>query len=374
MEGRPYDEHWERIFASLDVQSLFKLSLRSNDMFQLVMQYVRTHMPAPCHGDERKSSPTRERGSAKMIAVLTGGPLDSFSKLPFELLHIIFAHMHIADKISLARLSRKFRAMCARELQAATTRLLAAYHLTHSEVRFMQTATSTLISGCAVANVLKSDFTPSTIDFIAPNDAYPSVIRFFDLATPYDAFPAETLHSENGAIHVTALCGATMPRSVYLFRSETNSALDCIPYAKFSHLMLALTHYGLWIGYPEAAAAGVSYPNRDTVDFADSGTKYSVKTLLREAVHNFRFQFTLNRHHRCGVSFECPTTPRTTKDDGCLNLFFPGLPIGAPLEKTHVYPSDCAMAWSLGGRHCPPGAADAPRGVQIRQRRDGCES
>jgi hypothetical protein len=54
-EGQPYDEHWERIFASLDVKSLFKLSLRSRTMFQLVMQYVRVHMPDPCHRDEHES-------------------------------------------------------------------------------------------------------------------------------------------------------------------------------------------------------------------------------------------------------------------------------------------------------------------------------
>jgi hypothetical protein len=58
---------------------------------------------------------------------------------------------------------------------------------------------------------------------------------------------------------------------------------------------------------PESAAAGVTYPNRDAMDFGDSGTVYPVRALLGGAVHNLRIKFSLDRHQQCGVSFDCPS-------------------------------------------------------------------
>jgi hypothetical protein len=260
--------------------------------------------------------------------------------------------------------------MFARELPSSAARLLAVYDLNHAEVRFMQTATLTIITGGAVANMVKDDFNPASIIFFAPHDAYPSVIRFFDLATPYDVSPAEWLHREDGAIHSTCLYGPPLSRFVYLLRAETDSAMDCVPYAKLSHLMLALTHYGLWLAYPEAVGTGATYPNRDSLDFADTSTIYGLKAVLVEAVHNVRIKFNFAGRHICGVHYECPATHRTTKDGGCLNIFFPGQPMGAPSENKHVYPIDSAMQWSLGGRNCTTGAAGQ---LNVRQRQDGCE-
>ncbi|KAJ7894785.1 hypothetical protein B0H13DRAFT_1885789 [Mycena leptocephala] len=37
LQGRPYGPHWEQFLLRLDVQALFKLSLRSSDMFRVVM-------------------------------------------------------------------------------------------------------------------------------------------------------------------------------------------------------------------------------------------------------------------------------------------------------------------------------------------------
>ncbi|KAJ7877858.1 hypothetical protein B0H13DRAFT_1892936 [Mycena leptocephala] len=284
MEGRPYDEHWERMFAQLDVQSLFRLSLRSKVMFGLVMDFVRMHMPEPCHSNE----------------LLCGGPWDSFSRLPFDPLHIIFAYTRMVDKLSLARISKKFRTMCARELAAAIAKLIAVYDLTHAEIRFMQTATLTVFTGCLVANMLNNDFTPASLLFFSPHDAYPSVIRFFDLATPYNVFPADTLY---GATHFASLYSQRFSRMVSLpFGNRQRIGLHSIRKIFPSHACCYTLRF-----VDESAAAGVTYPNRDAMDFGDSGTVYPVGALLGGAVHNLRVKFSLDRHHQCGVSFDCPS-------------------------------------------------------------------
>jgi hypothetical protein len=54
MENRPYDEGWNFVLQSMDIASLFKLGLRSQFMFEVIMGYVRQHMPDSCHKDERE--------------------------------------------------------------------------------------------------------------------------------------------------------------------------------------------------------------------------------------------------------------------------------------------------------------------------------
>jgi hypothetical protein len=52
LQGHPYELHWQQSLCYLDVQTLFKLSLRSSDMFRVVMGYVQEHIPESCHKDE----------------------------------------------------------------------------------------------------------------------------------------------------------------------------------------------------------------------------------------------------------------------------------------------------------------------------------
>jgi hypothetical protein len=52
LEGRSYGPHWAQFLRRLDVQTLFKFSLRSSDMFRVVMAYVQEHNPETCHKDE----------------------------------------------------------------------------------------------------------------------------------------------------------------------------------------------------------------------------------------------------------------------------------------------------------------------------------
>jgi hypothetical protein len=52
LQGRPYRPHWEQFLRRLEGQTLFKFSLRSSDMFRVIMGYVQERIPKSCHKDE----------------------------------------------------------------------------------------------------------------------------------------------------------------------------------------------------------------------------------------------------------------------------------------------------------------------------------
>jgi hypothetical protein len=54
LEGRPYSSAWDDVLDSMDVDTIYKLGLRSRHMFNVVMSYVRKRGPDSCHRDERQ--------------------------------------------------------------------------------------------------------------------------------------------------------------------------------------------------------------------------------------------------------------------------------------------------------------------------------
>ncbi|KAJ6454555.1 hypothetical protein C8R47DRAFT_1083063 [Mycena vitilis] len=284
MDGQAYGEHWEFVFRRLDGLSLFKLGMSTPQLFGLVMEYVARHMPDSGHVDELR----------------LGGPRDMLSKLPVELFPQIFASVKFADRLSVGGASRKFRALRARELQAAVRRLCARFGLSYAHVRFMQSATLAVIAGPALASVVDYDHVPGHLDFYVPDLAYPWVLRFFELAVGYTPFPDRAFHRRDGVQDKITFYHSAFNAFIQVMRSRTDSGLDCIPYSPFSHLFWAATHYGIWMGYPKSTGAGISLPNRDCTDFAGGGAYHHVCAVIREFAAKYRFRFSLQELHMAG--------------------------------------------------------------------------
>ncbi|KAJ7916703.1 hypothetical protein B0H13DRAFT_2323180 [Mycena leptocephala] len=169
LQGRPYGPHWEQFLRRMDMQTLFKLSLQSSEIFRVVMGYVQGRIPESCHKDELR----------------VGGPPDRLSKVPVEFFQTIFVCITVGDRIRLSRTSRKFRALFVRELQAVVTHTLRKFQLVHYEVWFIQSATLTLFSGPLVSHILDYCVAATHLEFYTPSAAQCSVLRFFELATVY---------------------------------------------------------------------------------------------------------------------------------------------------------------------------------------------
>ncbi|KAJ7643148.1 hypothetical protein DFH06DRAFT_1137096 [Mycena polygramma] len=339
MRGTPYNCEWARVFSSLDIATLFLLSLRSREMFRLVLEYVKEQSLASSHVDE--------------LTVRKGGPLDRLSKIPVNLILDIFEHLRTSDKVNLARVSLKYRALCSRDSQQTVSRMLQGFDLRHVEIRFMQAATLTIIAGDGITDFMTHASRPTSLHFYVPALAYSSVVRFFELATRYESWPEDVVHDHAGVRRRTGFHRPYVGPSISVNQSLTDSAMDCVPYFPFSHLMVSITHLGSWFAYPNLMHARVTYPNRESLNLRNPRTRDQLYMLIREVVGTHRIRFDRGPPHECGVSLDCPATARHTGDEGCFKLFFPGPFMGSSLSTApSIYPSTRQMSWFLGGRRC----------------------
>ncbi|KAJ7028041.1 hypothetical protein C8F04DRAFT_1292078 [Mycena alexandri] len=348
LEGRPYDEHWRAVLATIDVVSLYRLALTSRALFSVVMAHVRASQPPSGTSEE---------------------------SLPVELFRLILPCLKLADRMALSRTSRKFGALVTRELQAGVNRILVRFGLCPAEIRFMQSATMTVLCGQCIPYLLDYSSRPYHLEFCAPRATYHSVLRFFTFATGYDGFEKflNNLNYPEGFDDSMKFAASNENTEfVRVARSITDSALDSVTYSPFSHLFGAITHYGAWFGYPRTSMASVTMPNRECIDFEDPETEDRLLACSDHFESHFSLRFHLDNVHRCGFSWECPMTARSTADRGCLSLFFSSLPMGSTERPDTAYPTVSAMSWSLGGRVCPLGGMHLLRkeGVdELRRRR-----
>ncbi|KAJ7039420.1 hypothetical protein C8F04DRAFT_1178959 [Mycena alexandri] len=351
LAGRPYDEHWNAVLSTVNVISLFKLALQTQWLFDIVMAHVRAHQPA----------------SGNCLENLEGGPLDRLSAMPNELFCLILPNLSLGDRQSLSRVSRKMASLCSRELQAGLNRLLKRFSLCHAEIRFMQSATMTVLGGQSIPHLLNYDCLPNYLDFHAPDVTYKSVLRFFTLATGCEGRPAifNNLNAPEGFDDSTRFVQrADETEYIRVLRSLTNSGLDSITYSPFTHLFGAVTHYGLWLAYANTSTTGLTMPNRECLDFDDPATEDRVSDNYKHFSSHFSLADHLYKPHDCGIDWECTMTVRSTIDDGCVSIFFPSPPMGENVLPDVVYPSESVMLWCLGGGICP-------RGVSRRIGEDG---
>lgn len=280
--------------------------------------------------------------------------------------------------MALSRTSRKFGALVTRELQAGVNRILVRFGLCPAEIRFMQSATMTVLCGQCIPYLLDYSSRPYHLEFCAPRATYHSVLRFFTFATGYDGFEKflNNLNYPEGFDDSMKFAASNENTEfVRVARSITDSALDSVTYSPFSHLFGAITHYGAWFGYPRTSMASVTMPNRECIDFEDPETEDRLLACSDHFESHFSLRFHLDNVHRCGFSWECPMTARSTADRGCLSLFFSSLPMGSTERPDTAYPTVSAMSWSLGGRVCPLGGMHLLRkeGVdELRRRFDSC--
>jgi hypothetical protein len=58
--------------------------------------------------------------------------------------------------------------------------------------------------------------------------------------------------------------------------------MNCVPSAPLSHLFGAVTHYGLWLDYPDTATAGLTFLNRESSDLTSLPTRQFFTDTVRD--------------------------------------------------------------------------------------------
>ncbi|KAJ7161935.1 hypothetical protein C8R43DRAFT_947431 [Mycena crocata] len=341
----PYGPKWKSFLSSLDVIILFRFSLESAETFSVVMEYVRATQGELLNFSlQGRDSPTA----------------DAYTS--------IFSGLTLRDLMHLSWTSTKHHALFAREMQVALAALLSEFALEYTAVRFMQTATLTVIAGSTISHLLDPAVQPNNVDFYCPKPAYPWVGRFFEFATQHRPTKiVDGSHRFEGIVECLQWRRPDHSRPINLFRADSDSALDSLTYLPFSHMMAGVTHYGMWFAYPSSCTNRMTMPNRDLADVSTPGLRDSIASVVKKYMdRGYAFTFHLADPHVCGRAYECPVTPRTSLDDGCLQIFFPSPPIGCPPDAAHVYPIDKAVTWSLDGCACPTGSQALSYGIRPR--------
>ncbi|KAJ7154981.1 hypothetical protein C8R43DRAFT_1126371 [Mycena crocata] len=335
-----YGPEWQAVFASLDTLVLYKLSLRARGVFDHVMQHADRFTGDSCHADETKPIES---------------PLENIGRLNTEVYEEIMSHLTMRDRLSIGRTAKKYRAISGRALQASITSLLKSFGLAHSHIRFMQTATGTVISGDAIPFLFNPSSTASTLLFVTPHDMYLWVIDFFRKMTGYACTGSIRRHKRgDGIAHSRDMEHSSLRTRITIVRSWSSNALDPLPYLNVSHLMGGITHYGLWHANPGPTIHHVTIPSAEEMNLGNTTARMEAANVLTDYHRKgWKVELHSSAPHACGKSFSCPSTDRHTADDGCMHLPFPGKPYGAPVFDGSVYPMSHSTAWSLGGPTYP---------------------
>ncbi|KAJ7148132.1 hypothetical protein C8R43DRAFT_1129275 [Mycena crocata] len=355
----PYGIEWEELFFSLDPLRLFRLSVHDLHSFYLLVDHLDVHP----EGRRRSRSFSAERfqnaisssslpdprGGVLPVGYTVGGG-DYLSSLPVDALFCVLDYCDTPALLCLSRLSKLFRALFPVQIQNIVTGLFRSFGLRYTHVRFMQTATLSILAGSSVPYLMTSPFEMDNLDFFVPERTFPWVARFFLLTTQYNLYNREN------------------KKSIRLMVSTTQSALDCVSGSWFTPLYGAVTHVGLVHFCPDTTLAGLSLPNRNLLDLTDTPERKSaLQHIHRYMRRGFSFHRDLPTPHHCGTRMSCPSTVRFTFDGGCFSVAFPTLAYAATAGSA-LYPIDDAVVWSLQGLPCRFGAqaSNAGRLVNIR--------
>ncbi|KAK7056108.1 hypothetical protein R3P38DRAFT_1376506 [Favolaschia claudopus] len=246
-------------------------------------------------------------------------------------------------------LSRDDDLLCRQLLQYMITRLLSHFELQYGDVKLMQAATGTLISGSFIAALMQQSFTPNDLDFFCGYDQTDNIIRYFQNQHPsiltVDARDVESYGNVHGVHRVTTL---STPRGsiIHIIESFSDAPRELIlnfhsaptrgvvSSTTFSHYEIHRARNGLALVTPDSLF----------VKPEDSDSQIAAWHILHKYMRRgVTFIFEYNVPHECGQHIDCPATLRNTSDDGCLHIDLPTVPI--PDFSASETPT---LTWTLG--------------------------
>ncbi|KAK6978175.1 hypothetical protein R3P38DRAFT_3235936 [Favolaschia claudopus] len=234
-------------------------------------------------------------------------------------------------------------------LQYMTTHLLSHFELRYGDVKLMQAATGTFISGSFVAALIHRTFLPNDLDFFCGYDRTENIVRYFENQLDSNFTVVSGDEEGYGNLHgVRRVTTLSTPRGsvIHVIESYSDSPLPLIlnfhsaptrgvvGWDKFSHFEVHRAKNGLALVTPESLTV-----KPDDLDSQVAAWRILHKYMRRGVT----FVYEYNIPHECGKHIECPATLRTTSDDGCLHIQLPAVKI-----PEFSSPATPTFAWTLG--------------------------
>ncbi|KAJ6486492.1 hypothetical protein C8R47DRAFT_1216597 [Mycena vitilis] len=275
-----------------------------------------------------------------------------FGELPPEVSLNVVALLTIAQRLLLSKASIAASEVVASSLQHKAAQILVRFRLKFSEVRLMQTATGTAISGSAVTSMVHPTFDPGDLDFIAPKGQGCRVVAFLQSVEAWLVVSDPVQYSQSshiGPLWTLMLDGVL---KINVIESTTPNPLDCVTNFHMTCVYGAWFANVVWLGYAGLTESGIAVttPTKFPLGGTVNRHKRVWEVLQKYLARGFAISLgELERDHTCGIDFDCPATVRATNDGGCTLLSFPSWHVSAnvpPLEPT---------TWTMGGTGCSMG-------------------
>ncbi|KAK7008131.1 hypothetical protein R3P38DRAFT_3211782 [Favolaschia claudopus] len=246
------------------------------------------------------------------------------------------------------RLSGDDRSLCSILLQGRISDILADFGLSYGDIKVMQAATGTLISGSVIPAIIRVavPFELGDVDFYCGNGNGLNVVRYLtfvgDLSEEADITPN---YSDLFGLRRVWTLQSPQGRSINVIETQSDSPLDAIlnfhstpprgaiSWDRFSHYDINRARNGIALVTP-------STMHINTTDLARQKRIWEV--IHKYTKRGFTFVFDYEPSHECGRHIECPATRRTTVDEGCLHIALPAVPI--PHFREH---NDFITTWTL---------------------------
>ncbi|KAJ7720613.1 hypothetical protein B0H16DRAFT_1792599 [Mycena metata] len=317
-----YGEHITEYFTRIGNATLFAAAVESDNCRQKIMEFVRSRPESIALSD-----------------------IGRFDMLPLELAYRLLREMDMGSR-------GKFGATCKehRDISGSTRRfevavVTAKYHLDFKEVRFMLTATGTLMSGYALQQVIQGPGLKSDcLDFFTGADWTWDVMTFLALRGEYTVDP-EFIPGELYTSYILRSRG----RKIRVHECHKHP-LACILAHENSHRMGFCDGDGIHYAYAELLRNNLTLATPKSMVIHDELEYHQeIWRLLEKARdHDLTWIWEHPHTHECGRDYSCPATLRHSRDRGWVHCTFTNNPFG-PSPRLPVIP------WSLCGTGCSTG-------------------
>ncbi|KAJ7648262.1 hypothetical protein DFH06DRAFT_1135703 [Mycena polygramma] len=349
-----------QVLSTMNARQLFGMATQSEKLYTVVANYLdflkdggldvedeASGSDMSSNGEDMSDDEVPQEEESNPNAASTDTSKSSaVNRLPAELGLQILRDLPLVDRLRWARCNRDGALATAASLQEAAVSILSTFDLRFGEVRLMQTAMGSVISGSTIPHLMNAGnkFMPNDLDFYTPRRRGYDVSQFLQMGDTYD-FAA-------GIGKVFTLQHSRTGRKINVIESLTDRPLDSLAHFHSTCVFGAWTARGLWHAYPRLTMDGFTMTTACRLPLRDDLEQHKRvwNVVNKYTVRGFKFLLDeFPPAHICGQHKSCPMTIRTSDDAGCLSICFPSW------EFNHDIVENRPTCWSLNGTGCQSG-------------------
>jgi hypothetical protein len=250
--------------------------------------------------------------------------------------------------------------LCSVLLQRQTSRILRNFGLRYGDIKLLQAATGSVISGSTITALVHQPFIPNDIDFYCHYRVSTNVVRFIEDVgdLQFHEYTGHEYIDVSGIKGVWTLRGAT-GRKINIIETLASNPAKCIAGGFHSSAPRGMLEWDGLVHFEiNQVRQGRALITRDSLHLdepEDLSQQIACWNILNKyKARGFEFVFDYELPHVCGTHVNCPATVRSTADKYCLRVPLPPVD-GIPVYSRTIH---VPITWSPRGSTCATGMVD----------------